>query len=699
MSAFCCSCSHEGVSKVTIDSLEMEVSNPAEEWKETNFKGAVKPYSIKQDLSNIANISRAGVLSTSQKSMLYHDLFMIIKPDKIFEQPFNLYEQNACDQIPNFITSDSILHIYSLVYDYVIRNMERERLIDELKSFTKGSFKKALDIYYGVKENDIKKAALKNVAYFGIAMKLLNIDLPGGIPIEANRIIDNDVKKVRSRWGSGSSEIFPYNLNYRKYIVQGHYTRDSDFANYYLAMMWYGSTPVLFEEYVSSSKSYKRMDEGIAMSILMATQTLSDESLRKQWDDLYRVTTSYFGKAGDISIYDMSEIIKTVYGEKIDFNKMWNSQKMQKVYELARQSYILHTGNTLEGKIAASDTNTISQTQFRLMGQIYNLDTVVYDSLNDCGGSGAEQVSLQPKGLSVLSVLGSDRAYTILKDQLGKDTIWGKYNKNITAIKKIISGEQNPSSYAYNDSILWILAGGANSGRTGYPSFMASSSYNTKQLLTYAGSISDLRHSSAPNAKSGQTKPAKPLNESEIPGYIEPDINIYSRLKYMAESIKAFLSSNNFTNIDVYNCLDSFSDCVSFLKDASAKELSNKAFTKDEEERIRNYTNELRSLTLSAADSKTNTKQWESVPRTDRNMACVTDAYFDETRVLQTAIGSPEFIYAVVPYGGKLYLARGSIYTYNEMTSSISRKLRDSEWQNMIAYGREPQKPGWELIK
>lgn len=699
MSAFSCSCSREGVSKVTIDSIEMEETNQVEEWKEMKFKAAVKPYSVKQDLSNIVNISKAGSISVSEKNILYHDLFMIKKPSKVFEQPFNLYEQNTSEGIPNFITCDSILHVYSLVYDYVIRNIEKERLIDELKSFTKGSFKKSLDIYYGVKENDMKKAALKNVAYFGIAMKLLGIGLPGGIPIEANRIIDNDVKKVRSRWGSGSSEIFPYNLDYRKYIVQGHYTRDSEFANYFLTMMWYGSTPILFDEYDSNSKSYKRVDEGIAMSILMASQTLSDENLRKQWDDLYKVTTSYFGKTGDLSIYDLSEIIKSVYGEKIDFNKVWNPAKMQKVYEAARHSYILHTGQSLGGKLEGSDKNTILQAQFRIMGQMYSLDGDIYNNLNAISGSEAEQVSLLPKGLSILSALGSDKAYAIFKEEFSKDKASENYTKGMGTIRKIVSENQNPSAYSYNNSLMWILSGGTKSPKPGYPSFMLNNHYGVKQILAYSGGISDIRHMSDPNAKSGVSKPVKPENRSEIPGYVEPDVNLYSRLKYISESIKAFLSANNFTNIDIYNCLDSFSDCVSFLKDVSVKELSNAALTKDEDKRMRNYADELKSLMLSAADSKTNSKQWETVTRTDRNMACVTDTYIGETRVLQTAIGSPYYIYVVIPYGGKLYLTRGSVYTYNEVVSSVSRKLRDSEWQGMIANGKEPKKPDWELMK
>lgn len=698
MSAFSWGCSREGISKVTIDSLEMEETGQVEEWKETNFKAVLKSYNVKQDLSNITNISKVGSISASEKDILYHDLFMIKKPDKIFEQPFNLYEKNASEGIPNFITCDSILHVYSLVYDYVIRNIERERLIDELKGFTKGSFKKSLDIYYGVNENDIKKAALKNIAYFGIAMKLLGIDLPGGIPIEANRIIDNDVKKVRSRWGSGSSEIFPYSLDYRKYVAQGHYSKDSEFTNYFLAMMWYGNTPILFDEFDSNNKNCKRMDEMIAMSILMASQTLSDENLRKQWNDLYKVTTSYFGKAGDISIYDLSGIITNVYGDKIDFNKVWNPAKMRKIYELARRCYISHTDKTLGGNISTSNRKTALQVQFRLMGQMHSIDGDIYTNLNGGSTSMAEKVSLLPKGLSVLSILGNDKAYRIFKEELGRENKNMKYSESMDTMRKIISENRDPSAYSFNDSIMWILRGCIKLPDSGYPSFMLNSQYGIKQIITSSGIISDIRHLSAPNTKWGVSKPAGLMNESEIPGYVEPDVNLYSRLKYTSESLKTFLSANNFTNMDAYNCLDNFSDCVSFLKDISVKELSNAAFTKDEDKRIRSYADELKSLTLSAADSKTNSKQWETVSKTDRNMACVTDAYTNEVKVLQTVIGSPYYIYAVISYRGKLYLTRGSVYTYNEIVSSVSRKLKDSEWQSMVANGKEPEKPDWELM-
>lgn len=692
-------CSRKGINKTTIIPLTESKQNFDLPWKEPDSKGELKPYSVKPDLSDVSNSSDAGRLDIIERYLLSRNLFIIKKPDIIFEQHFDIYEKNRTDNIPSFITADSILHIYHLLYDYFVRNIERERLIDELKVFTEVSFMRSMEIYRGIRDASAKKAALKNIAYFGIAMRLLEIDLPGGIPLEANRIIDNDVKRVKSRWGTGTSEIFPYYIDYKKYIARGHYSRETDFRNYLLTMMWYGNTPLLFEMQDDKTEVFQRMDEQIIMGIIMTSMILGDENLRRIWDDIYRVSSVYWGKAEDVTLYDMSDIIKVIYGEKIDFNKLWSEDKIQKVYELAKQRYNLHSGQTLAGKINRSNENNIVQTQFRLMGQIYNLDTDIYNNLTTVNDPYTGQSRLLPKGLDVPAAFGNYSAYTILNEHLEEDKVWTGYTDSMERLRIILSDTSvgSPGDYSLNNSLFWILRGYLKPVPKTHPTFMINNNWAAKKLQTYTGSVSDMRHPTYLNAKQGEKKENNKVNyeDIEMPGYVEPDVGLYSRLEYMARYMKRFISINNFVNSSLYATLDSFIDSTAFLRDISIKELENTELTEDEKLRLGNYADELKNLTMSLVEGKGGTKQWETVSRTDRNMAAVTDAFLHENQVLQTAVGNPDYIYVIVPYKDRLYMTRGSVYTYYEFIQPVSRKYNDGEWQDLLKNNREPEQPSW----
>ena len=696
-------CNKNGTNKIIIVPLKQEEQNLKLQWNEPNVKGIVKPYIAKSDLSNISNISKINGMDGSDKEIIAKNLFIIKRPDIIFEQPFNIYEKNAQDDIPNFITSDSMLHVYHLMYDSIIKNMEKERLAPELKEFTIGAFNKSIEIYNGINEKSAKHAALKNIAYFGIALKLLELDLPGGIPIEAYRIIDNDSKRVKVRWNSGSSEIFPYYIDYKKYIVKGHYSRETDLKNYFLTMMWYGNTPMLFEQFDKNTQSYKRMDEQIAMSIIMTSQILGDENLRRLWNDIYKITSIYFGSVDDVNIYDMSDIIKVTYGEKIDLNKVWIEDKIKMVYGLAKQRFNLHSSDSVAASISYSNKDNIRQTQFRLMGQIYNLDSDIFNNLTIINDPASGKSRLFPKGLDVPSALGSDKAYKILKEQFNEDKTWSGYILNMDRLRGLLSASNKPDDYSLNNSVFWMLRNMVKPYGPGYPSFMLNDNWNSKGLLTSISAISDARHFSAMKAKVSEVKNNQIYNNdgSDIPGYVEPDVNLYSRMEYMGKYIKSFLSMNDFISTNIYSSLESFIDTASFLKNISVKELENKPITKEEDQRIRSFARELKELTLNAVESKNDTKEWEAVPKVDRNMASVSDAHIYENQVLQTVVGAPDYLYVIVPYNGKLYLTRGSVYSYNEFIQPISRKLDDTDWQNSIKSGKEIEQQMWikDIIK
>lgn len=691
-------CGREGISRIEINPLQTPQSGFGVSWNEPESVPSLKPYEVRTDLSEVVNRENFPELDELDEYMLSSNLFTIKKSATVFEQPFDLYIRNYYEGVPNFISCDSIIHVYHLMYDYILMNLEKERLIGELKEFTSSAFEKSMIVYNGITRPEIKEAALKNIAYFGIAMKLMGMDLPGGIPLEANRIIDNDVKRVKVRWGDGSSEIFPYYIDYTKYVARGRYSRVQDYNNYFLTMMWYGNTPLMFETYDGKSGNYSRMDEQIAMAVIMSSSILGDDKLRALWEDIYDVTSQFSGRTEDVNLYDMSDIIKVMYGNKIDLDTIWDNDMLQKVFELSKQRYNMHSGETISGRINLLDTNNKSQTQFRLMGQIYDIREDIYNNLIFPDVSHINEIHTA-NGLDIPCAFGSDDALSLLREQMEGDEMDVQSTLYMQRLRGVLSGAggDNPGEYSFNNSAYWVLKSLIKPSLSGCPSFMGSDSWTVKKLLTFSGAISDVTHPTFLEAKQGdiETEENKVGCETCIPGYVEPETDFYARLEYTAGCIKSFLSSKNFKNADIYSVLDSFKGSVSLLKNISIKELANESFSDEERRRLQYFGEDLQSLSLKMVESKNGQKDWSLIPSVDRNMASVSDAYINGSNVLQTAVGNPDYIYVVVPYNNELYLTRGEVYSYYEFEKTLSQKLDDREWQNMLKDGKEIDQQIW----
>lgn len=685
-------CSRKGINKVTITPMAETKTEYGPSSEGLSIKSSVKPYSIDAELSGISNVSSASGLDLRDREMLAKNLFLIKRSGAAFAQPLDLYRENIEYGIPNLITSDCMLHIYHLMYDKVIKRVEKQRLIGELDAFTEASFKKAIEIYNGTGEKRAKKAAFKNICYFGIGMRILNIDLPGGIPLDANRIMDNDVKKVRGRWGSGTSEIFPYRLDYKRYTSKGYYSRLTEFNNYYTAMMWYGSAPFMFETY-DDIGSPKILDEQVAMAVILTAQTLGDEKLKELWEDIYGVSSAYLGDLGDINIYDMSEIIETVYGDRIDFNRICGDAELKEVYRLAAKRYGERQSGSLSGRIKLLTEGYRLQPQFKLMGGIYDLDSAIYEYLTAAGGVEGRDM---PDALDIPSAFGSDSALSLVRQRGCVGDGIQKYYHRIPEMRKVLSESAGSGRLFLNNSMDWIAGAIIDADKSGYPSFMTGKGYSIKELITFLGAVSDFRHTSLPSAgrvnSSGETerRGVEPVS-SEMPGYVEPNIELYNRLQHMTKYLRSLISSMHLSDSDAYACLDYFYDAVEFLKGISLKEIENKSLSDNERMRLINFGDELKKLTSYASGNGVDIHAWETLSKIDGSTASVTDVYHYDNRVLQTAIGSPDYMYAVVPYDGKLYLTRGAAYSYYQSEVDNSKKLKDSDWQRLVESGKTEQ--------
>ena len=659
--------------QVNIKSKNIEVP-----YEPTVLEAKVEPYKVNSDLSNIENLAQFGEFTEEQKKLLAQNCF-VVNPTKV-EQLFYIYEDNQYKNIPSFITTDSVLQVYHIFYDYTLRSLEDQKLLGLLEELTDKMLQNSITIYNDIKNKDIKNIQLKNIAYFTVAELCLERDIPSEVPEEAKTIALEEYEKIKAHSGFAESSLFPYELDYSQYIPRGHYTRSEDFERYFKAMMWYGQAP--FPLYFNEDEDNRNIEQTL-QSLLITYSICIDEDSFNMWEQIYEPTNFFVGSSDDLDIYQYGELLFKVYGNSPNLNKLNDGKKLDEFYNEAK--------SFPEPRIKAKYTSVTTPVgkQFRFMGQRYVLDAEIIQELVE------PIVRPIPSGLDVLGVLGSERAETI---QMNKEENknWEDYPKMFGNMKEKF-GVLDDNEWKSNmyQGWLWTLKGLLEAYGEGYPSFMTNEAWTDKNLNTALASWSELKHDTILYGKQSGAECGDGYGETK--GYVEPNIEIYEKLLWLTKYSRENLNHRELLLEDMDSKMEVFEELLSFLIDCSVKELRNEELTREEHERILLYGGTLEYLTASFAGE--GLRWFEITSETDRNMAVIADFHtiapnsYSEGGYLEAGVGPAFEIYVVVPIGDKLYLTRGGVFSYYEFVSG--ERLTDEKWQNMINENKEPPRPEW----
>ena len=135
----------------------------------SNVKEGFPAYKLSSDLSNLYNPGSIE-LSDAQKKILASNSF-VAEPTG-FKQFYQLYENIRYYEVPVFVSTDSVAHVYHLLFDKVLRETEKQFLTKDLLSLTKALYNESLKQYKTLENSELAPAALRNLAFTAIAWKL-----------------------------------------------------------------------------------------------------------------------------------------------------------------------------------------------------------------------------------------------------------------------------------------------------------------------------------------------------------------------------------------------------------------------------------------------------------------------------------------------------------------------------------------------
>jgi hypothetical protein len=204
--------------------------------------------------------------------------------------------------------------------------------------------------------------------------------------------------------------------------------------------------------------------------------------------------------------------------------------------------------------------------------------------------------------------------------------------------------------------------------------------------MTACGFWAQFRHDTILYAKQSYTVALTAIRPGGLPGYVEPKPRVYERIGQIISDLITILKRFGMLPVELNSQLERLVTLTQRLQVISDKEI--KGIELDDEELlfIKNIGRTLEELVTfpTALGSET-----------DKKMAVITDVHTDPNnrQVLEVGVGKPFFIYAVIPFKRKQYLALGGVFSYYEFTKVLSERMTDEEWQSALS--QEPDLPIW----
>jgi len=380
------SCTHEVTSsQFTIPSVAGgEVLNPkfimvdCYELEQLSISPSAPDYLLPLDLNEVTNFGEVGAtfyLTESQKQLLQENGFVVIPwhGDDVV-QPYEMLKEEG---IPIFVTSDTLLHLYHIQFNEILKRLEEEEFFDEAINMSMAMMDESMQDYQSFSDADLKEAARRNVAYFAVALSLLqtptegydeeairqeieqwNKEHPWEEPKEFKPLkkveftvpsyvvdeVNEEIESIEVHQGFKPSAIFNsqndcqclspccYCEDYSQYVPRGHYTRSEALKRYFKAMMWYGRMAFLLkggdDALVGEKDARIATIQASLISAELPEVKVNNSTCWDTWNRIYSVTSFFVGIADDLTPYEYLGAMEKVLGTEFNSTQLADDEML-----------------------------------------------------------------------------------------------------------------------------------------------------------------------------------------------------------------------------------------------------------------------------------------------------------------------------------------------------------------------------------
>jgi len=746
-----CASSNQEIFRLPSISKEQDLSSAFLKYYEPieeDFKTDMPAYSLPLDLDKITNFSSVSeeyLNKQEQKDLLKKNGFVVVKRGKT-DDITTFYKKLIKENIPIYVTADTPLHLFHLLFDETLKETEEELFHPDVLKVTEALLEASKNDYKKL-NGELKEAAKRNVAYFSVAMKLLdpNFSAPGYV----KKWVEWEIGEIEKHTGlpdhsiSREKALFRIPEDYSQYKPRGHYTRSKELEKYFKGMMWYGRMTFLLKghkDFGPVSPPAKALTDretakiqtlqASLISINSGNLKLKDgRSVSEVWDRIYAVSAFYSGFSDDLTIYDYRETLRKVFGNEFTTKELEKEEKFtQFLLELSKltpPAIFSGTGGAgidpgnIEGHKLTSveqlDSILTKTMGLRFMGQRYIPDSYILSQLvSPTVGTVPEKIPERftvvyisderiqpdlhysirgfPRGLDVFSVFGSKRAEKHIKDYTDDE-----YPKYYTQLKDLRAEFSKLTDKEWNSNLYWswlyALKTLTEERKKGYQTYQQTDAWLDRQLNTALASWAALRHNTILYAKQSYTPlhvgitSVTPTPPPPPPpkGLLEPLPEFYKNILTTSKMAYAGLKDLNALTPSSEKRLSYLISLLEKLYQICKKQVENKTLGEEDNLFLGSFAEKLKSAIGDITDAGLKT-------------TIVADVHTDinTKKCLEEASGYLDYI--VVAYkrpAGDIVLAVGPILSYYEFKHPMSDRLTDEKWREILKSGKIPERPDW----
>jgi hypothetical protein len=604
------------------------------------------------------------------------------------------------NDLPVFISADSMLHALHKSFDAMLLDFERQVLIPEVERMLAAMHEQLGGELKGL------PAALSSSGrdldlYLTVARTLLT-----GAPVAS---VGGDVDDQVARILTAVDELKPMGLelfgatvlyDFSQMEPRGHYEDEPPLQRYFRAMMWLGRTDmamVVFDEEQQPKFNRRALD-----AAFITNHLLDASGARANWDRVDNVLVRLIGERDSMNPQDMTKFkAETGVGTLAELAAASDEQLYKALidspYGLQRiMSQIMYTDPTAP--------QIVLPRVYLLLGQRFTLDSyvfnnVTYDRVKDLQ-TGAKVKRMLPSELDVQFVLGNDAAAHELKPELET------YGYQGILHEMRFLADAHPQDFwdatFYNGWLSAIRALNDTTDFASQPEAMRTAAWADKNLNTQTASWAELRHDTLLYVKQSYSGG----DGCEYPdAYVEPVPAFYARLGHLGQlggEMVTTLAKDGFEVSRAQTFFADLSATSATLETIAHKELEGETLTQAEFDFLRGtieeemvgcgdvqYDGWYAKLYYDAA------KIGEYEPTIADVHTAPTDAAGTERGwVLHAATGRPMLMVFTVPDCGGVKSYVGPISSFHSVLTEQYDRQTDSAWAEVLSQGTPPR-PTW----
>jgi hypothetical protein len=485
--------------------------------------------------------------------------------------------------------------------------------------------------------------------------------------------------------------------DYTQFTPRSHYVKTSVLRGYFRAMMYLGRNSYLLGK-------PEGVSDAMLVTLLLAGPGPGGKPLLNDWQKIMEITGFFAGQPDDISYPEWRNFLVKVLGtEKLAAGQAVDPAILKKISQHLGE---LKGPRILSDVVVAPEVLTSTKAQllaasesFRIFGQRFTFDAWVLSRLTAAEEQTPRRLPSMPSALFVPAALGDKAARGFTDQYLQRlsspftpeqiTSFNGRLHEVAADLKKVKEAEWYSS---LGSAWLQVLGTLTSVYGSGYPLYMQDQLFPVKQVESFLGSYTELKHDTLLYAKQSLAEMGGGGEESPPPpvpkGFVEPNLPFWHNLARLVDYVEAgFRKYGLFKNdVEKDGPLSSFKEDVAFYAAVAAKELQGTPISEAEYEKLRT-----RSLGY-LAKPKDPTMVLEEK---DKRAGLIADLHTDaaDGKILYEATGEPYIMLVLMGNDGTVRLASGVAYNHYEFTGPPATRYTDADWQSRVYEHRAPLPP------